>query len=209
MSKGLSGEESSNITGVLHKTQEVDTNKNKLAALEVEAKELELKSARLRLLEQEANLQDIQERLAERQLKRETKQSRSIINGHTLRQLADTDKAVQARCNHHKGGDGAQGVVYGQGQDPQYAVLKHIMSNGDTWVRCLRCGKTWKPPIRDARNYDGTPRYKTEEVYIEAFIEYKTACAFPTRNHTSSSGQFKWSDNGEYFREMMDQVTLR
>jgi len=170
------------------------STKDELGALEVELKKLEV-------LEKQANLQDITERLAERELKRETKKQRSLTNGQTLKQLENGYEATQKRCNHRKGGDGANGVILGRGQDDQYAVLKHVFANGDTWVRCLRCAKTWKPPVHES--------YKSEELYLKAIAEYETALNFPTRNHTSGSIQFRFSDNGEYYRQVTASTNLR
>jgi hypothetical protein len=36
-------------------------------------------------------------------------------------------------------------VAHGCGQGGMYAMLEHSLQNGDIWVRCLRCGRCWKP----------------------------------------------------------------
>ena len=177
------------------------TSKKEIEALELESKQLEVASKKLEILEKQANLQDLQERLAERELKRENKRQRSLTNGQTLKQLATNDLAAQKRCNHRKGGNGAQGVVGGQGDDSQYAVLKHTFANGDMWVRCLRCGKTWKPPIEEA--------FKTEAEFLAAVVVYETAKNFQTRNVASGSCQFRFSDGGKHYREVTQNSTLR
>ena len=161
----------------------------------------------LEMRKAEAELQDLEERLAEREMKRETKRQRSVINGNTLRQIAQNEKAAQERCNHKKGGNGADGIVGGQGDDAQYAVAKHRMPNGDVWVRCLRCGKTWKPPIKSDftdknGKFDNTGYTAAQKVYTEAV-------AFQTRNQTSGSVVFQFSDGGEYYRETTKSTTLR
>jgi hypothetical protein len=114
---------------------------------------------------------------------------------------------TQKRCNHKKGGDGVRGVIGGKGDDVQYAVLKHTFCNGDTWIRCLRCGKTWKPPI--------LVDYKTDEGYKAAQERYQIALDFTTRNQTSSSYCFQWGYNpektkggDEFFREVTRNSTL-
>ena len=71
------------------------------------SEEFEKKRQKLELRRLEADTQDIEERLAEREMKRETKRQRSINNGQTLRQIENTTKAVQDHCNHKKGGSGA------------------------------------------------------------------------------------------------------
>lgn len=175
---------------------------------ELASKELELK--RLELLEREANLEDLRERLAERQLKR--KSQGDVFRGHgaNLRQDAINRKSKQEICNHHKGGDGAQGVIGGIGDDTQYCIMRHVMGNGDIWVRCLRCGKTWKYPVAS--------EYTTKADYQAALVEYQAALKFPTRNHTSGTHTFSWGvvqnaegklEGGpEFYREKTKAVTL-
>lgn len=175
--------------------------KEELVSADLEIKKLEAKRLELEILEKEANLQDIRERLAERELGRESRRQRSLGNGAILKQIEASEKAHQRRCNHRKGGNGAEGVIGGQGDDTQHAVLKHVFANGDMWVRCLRCGKTWKPPIKD--------EYANEESYLKAVAEYHAATQFQTRNVTSKAVIFGFSDNGQYYRDVTRNTTLR
>jgi hypothetical protein len=174
---------------------------------ELAAKELEIK--RLELLERQANLEDLQERLAERQLKRKSRDGVFRGHGANLKQDAINRRAKQELCNHRKGGDGANGVIGGQGDDMQYAILRHVMGNGDIWVRCLRCGKTWKYPLAS---------HTTKEEFQAALKEYNEMLKCQTRNHTSGTHTFSWgqviNENGkleggpEFYREKMKSVTL-
>jgi len=189
----------------------------RLAAAEAQIAEMHAQTAvaeaeikKLELQEKQANLQDIQERLHERLLKRESRVAVYKGHGKNLAQDRINLDLKQKSCNHHKGGDGAAGVVGGKGDDQQYCVAKHGMANGDIWIRCLRCRKTWKPPLKSA--------YKTKEGFDAAMEIYQAALNFPTRNHTSSSQQFQWGivmgENGkqeggpEFYREKMANVTL-
>lgn len=181
--------------------KDTQPKKQTVADIELEIKALELESKRLEVLEKTANLQDLKERLEERQLKREGLGQRSKINAATLAQTVEIEHKRQTRCTHKKGGNGLPDFVAGNGQSPQYAVLKHIMLNGDTWVRCMRCGKTWKPPIEID--------FATKEGYIGNLMEYQAAVNFPTNNATSSSYMFKYSDGGAYSREVLRHTTLR
>jgi hypothetical protein len=178
--------------------QEVDP---KIAAAQAELLQLELEAKRLEVLEKKANLEDLQERLNERQLRRDAVRQTSITNGATLKALAEEDKKSQKRCNHRKGGNGAAGIIGGQGDSLDYAVIKHTMLNSDMWVRCQRCGKTWKPPVRE--------HYQSDAEFLGAVAEYETAKNFPTKNSASSSYQFRFSDNGAYSREVLRHTTLR
>lgn len=171
------------------------------ARIELEIKQLELEAKKLEVAERKANVQDLEERLAEREMKRDNKRQRSITNGITLADLNRQDKLNQARCNHRKGGQGQEGIQGGRGDDSQYAVLKHMMPNGDVWVRCLRCAKTWKPPVKK--------EYAEEAAYLKVFNEWQAALNFQTRNVQSGSIQYRFSDGGEFFRETTASSTLR
>lgn len=169
--------------------------------LDLELKRLELEAKRLEVEYQKANLVDMQERLQERELKRENSRARGRINGEVLASTKANHDRVMERCNHRKGGNGQAGVVSGQGDDSQYAVLKHTFPNGDMWVRCLRCGKTWKPPVESV--------YPTKEAYLKDVAEYHAAVNFSTRNVPSSSIAFKFSDGGQHYREVTAHSNLR
>jgi hypothetical protein len=176
--------------------------------LELKSKELEIK--RLELMEREANLQDLQERLAERQLKRKSRDGVFRGHGANLKQDKINRLAKQEICNHRKGGDGANGVIGGQGDDMQFAILRHVMGNGDIWVRCLRCGKTWKYPLASD--------FTTKAEYELALAEYRSMLKVQTRNHTSGTHTFSWGQvqnaegklegGPEFYREKMRAVTL-
>lgn len=172
--------------------------------VEAEIKLLELAAKRLELKEREANLQDIEERLSERMLKRENHRQKAITNGQTIKILNAEKATQQKRCNHRKGGNGAAGVVGGQGNNEQYAVLKHQFVNGDVWISCLRCHKTWKPPLKDSY----TQQYPTAKNYEEALTEYERAKNFNTLNSPSSGVIMQFSDGGEHYRQVTKDVTL-
>ena len=178
----------------------------RLKRAELAAAEAKLRNAELEQLERQANIEDLKERLDERKVKRADKVAKYRGNGINIAQERRNRDDVQKRCNHKKGGDGAKGVIGGKGSDPQYAVLKHEFANGDTWVRCLRCAKTWKPPIR--------ADFKTQEGYDAAVERYEVAKNFDTRNQTSSSYCFQWGFNAEgkggaeFFREVTRNVNL-
>lgn len=106
------------------------------------------------------------------------------------------------------------------GDSQQYAVIKHRMIDGNLWVRCLRCSKTWVPPQKQnffydrARDmmkdpsdkmlnakkmpYEGPQAGTFDELSFKiAQDDYAKACAFMTKNTESGSVfcQFaKWND---------------
>lgn len=182
------------------KPTELEKAQLELTLLELEAKKIAIENAKLEKLEKEANIQDLTERLAERQMKREDKSQKSRTNGDTIAVENRIKAQKQRQCNHRKGGDGQNAYVNGQGNSPQYAVMKHKVCNGDFWIRCMRCGKCWKPPVEED--------YKDREAFLDAKVEYTTALNFSTLNVASSSYTFGFSDGGKHFREMMRPVVI-
>jgi hypothetical protein len=175
--------------------------KQSLEDMELEFKRLEIEAKKLELL-------DIRDRVDDRQMKRDNREQRTRANGQVLDNNLAQRRAVQEQCNHRKGGNGLEGFASGQGDDPQYAVLKHQFLNSDVWVRCLRCGKWWKPPVESSFYFDARGREVASkdgkfdaEKFAQAKAEYAIALKFPTRNSMSGSYQFKFSDGGQVFRE--------
>ncbi len=182
------------------KMTELERAQLELVQLEIEAKKAAIDNAKLEKQEKEANIQDLTERLAERQMKREDRSQKSRTNGDTIRIENEIKANKQRQCNHRKGGDGQNAYVNGQGNSPQYAVMKHKVCNGDFWIRCMRCGKCWKPPIEED--------YARREDYLDAKVEYTTALNFSTLNVASTSYTFQFSDGGKRFRELMRPVVI-
>lgn len=191
--------------------------------MDAEIKRAELELKLLEVEEKKASLQDIRERLAERQMTRDNKTQRSRGNGETLKQNDARLRSIQSNCNHKKGGNGAEGLINGQGDDSQYAVFKHQFHNQDIWVRCLRCGKTWKPPVEVSFYFNeyGVAVSKADgkfdkEKFEQAVKEYKEALVFQTKNTMSTSYQFEFTSTDptkvnakEWVREQMASTTLR
>ena len=178
------------------------TKKQNLEDMELEFKRLEIEAKKLELL-------DIRDRVDDRQMKRDNKDQRLRANGQVIDNNQRQREAAQTQCNHKKGGNGLQGYMRGQGDDPQYSIFSHQFLNGDVWVRCLRCGKWWKPPVESSFYFDSRGREVAvqdgkfnKEKFDQAWVEYRQALAFPTRNTQSGSYQFRFSDEGKYFREV-------
>lgn len=169
-------------------------------AIDLELKQIALATAREELEEKrltnllhKASLEDSQDVLATRELKRQQTGQRARGNGIILNDIRRVATATQARCTHRKGGNGLAGFVGGQGQDSNYAILTHTFANGDIEVWCMRCKKKWKKPIQ--------AHHDSPESYNAAVEEYRRALNFPTDNSPSTSVPFRFSDNGEYYRE--------
>ena len=100
--------------------------------------------------------------------------------------LNEYDKArakYHSECSHRKGGYVSDRGIFERGTDDQYAVLKHQLPFGDWMIRCLRCGKKWVLPKRES--------FKTDFDFQMAYLQYKEAQRFPTRNTSSTGIQFQ------------------
>lgn len=192
------------------------------ALLEKKAKELELR-------EREYHIKDLQGRLAERDLQeQQLKQSREA-QGRTFAQDEATDQYRWKVCTHRKGGivsvRDMRALTQG-GNEEQYAVIKHQMINGDIWVRCQRCGKTWSPPVESNFffNEKGKQVAPVDGVFdnqrfLKAQDEYLRATQFPTRNTMSGSVQCRFlklnpetgrlEDAADLYRESVKDTNLR
>jgi predicted Zn finger-like uncharacterized protein len=153
-----------------------------IARTNLEAAKLELEEKRLSVEERRLSVEAAK-------LKRE---------GHALelkgrsKSLEDTTRTrlnKQASCSHRKGGRGKEGLL--NGNDANYAVMKHILPTQEAIVRCTRCGKTWYPPAKSRFTHNGV---FNESAFNQAVSEYKQALMFNTDNQTSRSTTFTIRD---------------
>ncbi len=108
----------------------------------------------------------------------------------SLRAEAERDREKHSRCWHKKGGNGIENLY--QGNDNNYAVVKHILPTGDMIVVCQRCGCLWTKPD-PALVAKGSP-IEDRKLYAQQMAEYQKAIAFPTDNTTSGSRIFLITD---------------
>lgn len=174
--------------------------------------QLDRRAAIIRARKEEADLQDITERLADRQNKRSTKSQEYLSRGRELAKTARDHDAVQSACHHKKGGRGNMPGGFLRGNDVNYSVIKHTLPTNQIWIRCTRCGKTWKnvsPLDYDLKTAEG------KEAFEAAKIEYQKALDFNTDNSPSSSITFQHTseDNNitaqKFVHDVMKDVTLR
>lgn len=99
-----------------------------------------------------------------------------------------------------------------RGNDVNYSVIKHTLPTNQKFIRCTRCGKTWKPvsPLDfDMKSATGKAAYEA------AKAEYQRAVDFNTDNSESSSITFQHTsdDNNvtaqKFVHDVMKDVTLR
>lgn len=200
-----------------------------LAALQLSLVQAQLENAKAeqaeriaRAEEHKLTLMDVKQRVEKRQMEAQQRQDSRASQGRVFAQDAANEFARQEVCTHRKGGivtDRDMAVLSTGGDSTQAAVIKHRMIDGNLWVRCMRCSKTWTPPQKQnfffdrKRNSTDRPEkilrakkmpYEGPQVgifdelsFAIAVEEYKKACAFQTQNKESGSVfcQFaKWNE---------------
>jgi hypothetical protein len=109
------------------------------------------------------------------------------------RSLKDTQarqRDIQNRCAHRKGGKGVA-MLY-QGNDSNYAVVKHTLSHGPTIVICQRCARVWEPPPRELIAKGATAEMRAE--YRRLAQDYQWALNLPTDNEPSGTALFAFHE---------------
>jgi hypothetical protein len=199
------------------------------AYLEVQLKKAQLEDMDLQKKERQMNMLDVRARINDRELKDLQRKNDRESQGLTFAQQSRTDSARQAACTHKKGGvvtPRDMRVLSTGGNGQQYAIIKHQMINGDMWVRCLRCGKTWCPPVKE--NFYFNKRGKVvapkdgefdQVKFNESKNEYQRAVNFETNNSPSGSVQCRfskyneatgdWVDAAQEYRESIASTNLR
>jgi hypothetical protein len=172
---------------------------------ELTNEELERRTAILKAQQAEADLQDVKDRLDDRKTKRTTREESFKSRGRELTSTKRSQEKHQSQCSHRKGGRGLEALQKG-GTASDFAVIKHLMPWNEWYLRCQRCGKTWKPPHKDDYQMD-TPEGK--EAFEATLKEYREAMAFPSDNSPSSGITFQWDDGGKFVHENVKEVNLR
>jgi hypothetical protein len=205
----------------------------KLAELQARQLELEIKKQQLEALQLEQeerryHIKDLKARLAERELTERQLIEDRAAQGRTFAQQDATDNYRFGICTHRKGGKISardNRVLHTGGNGEQFAVIKHQMINGDIWVRCLRCGKTWSPPVEknfffDAKGRNVAPQDGTfnQTKFNKSVEQYEAAVMYPTGNSMSTSVQCRFTtvnelgqkiDAAQIYRENIASTTLR
>jgi hypothetical protein len=197
--------------------------------LSLELKKAELEAKLLERQEREYHIKDLKSRIADREIEEKQVQEDREQQGRTFAQQDATDLYRFAVCTHKKGGTvtprDMRALTTG-GNSIQYSIMKHQMINGDIWVRCLRCGKTWAPPVEKNFFFNDKGKAvapkdgKFDRVKFDrAHEEYTRATMFETNNSMSGSVQCRFStfdvESGKYvdaadkYRENISSTTLR
>jgi hypothetical protein len=171
----------------------VDTTKTN-SQLEAEAIALEMEYKRQ---EMEYRRQEMEFRKVDIELKKEehskllgaraAKMQLALDKKMATLQFLAARKASQDRCNHRKGGMGADAVMRGMGQDGAYAVIKHRLPHREFMVLCQRCGKEWHPANKwNVENGEIKP--------LPASEGWAEAMNYPSDNSPSASSDFAFQE---------------
>jgi hypothetical protein len=105
-----------------------------LEQIELDERKQALEGAKIR-----AALDRLQ--LAGLQAEHETKVNNKKRGIEDAKRANDDRKAIQARCNHHQGGEGALAVMNGQGDENRPTTIGAQVFLDDTIrLKCNRCG---------------------------------------------------------------------
>jgi len=187
---------------------------DEIAAIELSIKRAQLADLELQKQERELSIEEKRGTIADRVTKQKQKSMDREQQGKVFAAQKREDDAKQSACTHKKGGVVSQRnlqVLSTGGNSPQFAVIKHQMINGDLWVRCLRCGKTWLPPVKDNFYFNAKGKLVapvdgvfSQEKFEKAASEYRTAVAFETNNTSSGSVICKFSKWDEKSEQWVD-----
>ena len=199
---------------------EDQVNQAELAAklMELEISRQRLEAAGLEIEERKYHIKDLKAKLADRELAdKQIKEDREQ-QGRTFAQMEATDLYRFSICTHRKGGlvgPRDSRVLSTGGNGAQMAVIKHQMINGDIWVRCLRCGKTWSPPVEKNFFFNKNGRVvapvdgEFDRIKFEKSVEdYKRATMYETNNSMSASVQCRFTTFDPESKKMVDAADL-
>jgi len=212
------------------KRLEIESRKLELA-IKQQQFELQKQQAEALALEQEErryHIQDLKHSLAERAHREKQLRESREASGVAIAQMEANDRLRQKICTHRKGGvvtPRDMRVLHTGGNKDQYSIIRHQMINGDIWVLCLRCAKTWKPPVKlnfyfDEKGKSVAPQdgVFNAEAFAKAQEDYRWACQVNTNNTMSTSVQCRFSrvdetgreiDAADKYRENIASTTLR
>ena len=183
----------------------------------------------LEKIEREYHIKTLKSNIADRELQDKQLEYDRQSKARTFAQADATDQYNWKVCTHRKGGMASSRdircLTRGGNDAGQYAVIKHQMINGDIWVRCQRCSRTWMPPVEKnffmRKGVSVAPQDGTFDVdlFKRAQRDYEEAVNFPTRNSTSGSVQCRFFtvdkatgkqiDAADKYREQISSSNLR
>jgi hypothetical protein len=139
---------------------------------------------------QDLQLEEAREQAQDRRNRRTERAGRALAVEASLKADRGRQRDIQSRCAHRKGGKGVS-MLY-QGNDSNYAVIKHTLSHGPVIVVCQRCTKVWEPPPRELMRKAATAEERAE--YKQLAGAYQWALNLPTDNEPSGTVLFAFHE---------------
>lgn len=134
---------------------------------------------------EQLQIEELKASALERQQTRRERANRAAMTTQALASNEARQKDIQSRCYHKKGGKGVQMLF--QGNDSDYALVKHTLSHGPMIVICSRCARVWEKPARLPKT--ATAEEKT--AYRIQLEEFQWAINAPTDNEPSGTNLFE------------------
>ena len=149
---------------------------------------------------------------AQFKMKQAENKDKFLSRGRELENTKRSQKKHQDNCSHRKGGRGIEALQKGGTDASDHSLIKHLLPHNEWFVRCQRCGKTWRPPHAedfDLKTADGKAAFE------QAKSEYKWAMEAPTNNIPSTGITFKHESEDDdrtakqFVHDVMHDVNLR
>lgn len=138
-------------------------------------------TAKIRAELEALQLAELREQAEERKAARAARLLHLKTVAQALQMSENARRILQNRCAHRKGGKNLE--QFFDGNDPNYAVIKHTLSHGPTIIICQRCQRVWEPPA--PLNPEATTAQRKE--WEAEMAEYRRALAFTTDNEPSGA----------------------
>ena len=132
--------------------------------------------------------------------------------GRELKNTEASQKKHQDGCSHRKGGRSIEALQKGGTDASDHCILHHLLPNNEWWLRCMRCGRTWRPVHSEDYNLT-VPAER--EAFEQAKAAYKWALEAPTNNSPSSGITFSHTSEDDnktakkFVHDVMKDVNLR
>lgn len=113
-------------------------------SLEDQLKAIELEERKQALESRKLSDELVRLQLHDKRQEVDTRKNNKIRGAADAQKAIDDLRAVQSRCNHHTGGDGAMAIVSGQGDlERPTCIGAQMFLNDRIRLTCSRCRSEW------------------------------------------------------------------
>lgn len=133
---------------------------------------------------EELELEQLRDEVAKRRAQKEMRTQAQKDNESAFREKERSERALQARCNHKKGGrDFASIQKRGDGENHSIIAWQHPLASMGMVYICTHCTFKWERGVTEKFMQDGKTPNPTE-------ISYEQAAKLPTDNSPAGSVLF-------------------